>query len=76
MRGEISQSTMHSLDRHTGVVMFSEVSRNGVSCWNSHYPLREKKMAMIDSDDVKMIYPVDLNVGFTIQSNELVILIT
>lgn len=55
---------MHSLDRHTGVVMFAQVARNGVSCWNSRDPLNEGKIAMIDSDDVKMIYPVDLNVSY------------
>lgn len=54
---------MHGLDRHTGVVMFAQVARNGVSCWNSQYPLNEDKIAMIDSDNVKMIYPVDLNVS-------------
>lgn len=65
MRGEKSQCTMHSLDRHTGVVMFAQVARNGVSCWNSEEPLNEDKIAMIDSDDAKMIYPVDLNVSYS-----------
>lgn len=63
IRGDKSQCTMHSFDRHTEVVMFSQVAWNGVSCWNSRNPLNKDQIAVIDSDDVKMIYPVDLNVS-------------
>ncbi|KAG4071376.1 hypothetical protein HA402_004080 [Bradysia odoriphaga] len=62
VRGAKSQCTMHSMDRHTGVVMFAQVARNGVSCWNSRNPLNENQIAMIDSDDMRMIYPVDLSI--------------
>ncbi|KAJ6625913.1 L-dopachrome tautomerase yellow-f2, partial [Pseudolycoriella hygida] len=61
-RGFKSQCTMHSLDRHTGVIMFAEVAKNGVSCWNSYKPLHKGNIQLIDKDDVKMIYPVDLNI--------------
>lgn len=43
--------------------MFAQVAWNGVSCWNSANRLNENNIAMIDRDDVKMIYPVDLNVS-------------
>lgn len=54
---------MHSFDRETGVIMFAQVARNGVSCWNSATKLAETNIAMIDSDNERMIYPVDLNVS-------------
>lgn len=66
-RGDKSQSTMHAMDQNTGVVMFAQVARNGVSCWNSANYLSENNIGMIDSDNVKMIYPVDLNVSIILK---------
>lgn len=64
MRGVNSQSAMHDYDPRTGIIFYSQVAINGVSCWNTALPFSAQNHALIDQNNEKMIYPSDLNVKF------------
>jgi len=61
-RGPNTQSTMHQFDPTTGVIFYSQIGLNGVSCWNTAKPFSEQNHALLVSDADRMIYPSDLNV--------------
>lgn len=61
-RGPNTQSAMHAFDKFTGVLFYSQVGINGVSCWNSAKPFTPENHAIIARNDETMIYPGDLNV--------------
>lgn len=63
MRGTNTQSAMHDFDPRTGIIVYSQVAVNGVSCWNTAVPLSEQSHVLIDRNNDKMIYPSDLNVS-------------
>lgn len=53
---------MHDFDPETGIIFYSQVGANGISCWNSaskHSP--DNHVTLARNDDT-MIYPCDLNV--------------
>lgn len=62
MRGAKTQSAMHDYDPRTGIILYSQVAVNGVSCWNTAVPLTDQSHVLIDRNNDKMIYPSDLNV--------------
>lgn len=57
-----TQSAMHDFDSQSGIVFYSQVAVNGVSCWNSAKPYTPQNHALLERNDVTMIYPCDLNV--------------
>lgn len=61
-RGMNTQSAMHDFDQQSGVVFYSQVAVNGISCWNSAKPYTPQNHALLERNDVTMIYPGDLNV--------------
>ncbi|XP_063709031.1 L-dopachrome tautomerase yellow-f2-like [Culicoides brevitarsis] len=61
-RGPNSQSAMHHFDLGTGVMFFTEVAKNAVSCVNSFFPFVPTNHAIVAQDNEKMIYPSDLKV--------------
>lgn len=54
---------MHDYDPHSGVIFYSQIATNGVSCWDTNKPFSDRKHAIIDRNDETMIYPSDLNVS-------------
>lgn len=62
VRGEHTQSAMHDFDPTTGVIFFSQVATNGVSCWNTKKPLVPENFVQLQRNNDTMIYPADLNV--------------
>lgn len=58
-----SQSAMHDFDLRSGIMFYSQVGINGVSCWNSAKPYTPRNHEILDHDDVTMVYPSDLNVS-------------
>lgn len=61
-RGPNTQSAMHDFDRNTGVIFYSQVGINGVSCWNSNRPYTPENHGLLARNNETMIYPGDLNV--------------
>ncbi|XP_038220432.1 L-dopachrome tautomerase yellow-f2-like [Zerene cesonia] len=61
-RGENSQSTMHDFHNRTGVVFFSDIGRNAISCWNTAKSLSPAAVNVLAQDDELLSYPADLHV--------------
>lgn len=56
-RGINGQSAMHDFDANTGIMFYSQVALNGFSCWNSAKPYTPENHAVLERNDVTMIYP-------------------
>lgn len=54
---------MHVYDKHTGIIFYSQVSLNGIGCWDTTLPLNEENFHLIAQDNTTMIYPGDINVS-------------
>ncbi|KAJ6628025.1 L-dopachrome tautomerase yellow-f2 [Pseudolycoriella hygida] len=61
-RGNLSQSALHDFHQRSGIIFFSQIARNAVSCWNSQKPCTPENNVIVDQNDVTMNYPVDLNI--------------
>lgn len=62
-RGNLSQSALHDFHQRTGIIFFSQVARNAVSCWNTYKPCTPENNGIVDQNDTTLNYPVDLNVS-------------
>lgn len=54
---------MHDFDQRSGVIIFSQIGKNGLSCWNTAMPLSPANTALIVQDNKLMVYPSDLSVS-------------
>lgn len=54
---------MHDYDPNSGIIFYSQVAINGVSCYNTKKQFSTDNHAIIQRDDNTMIYPSDLNVN-------------
>jgi hypothetical protein len=62
---------MHGVHQKTGIMVFAEINKNAVSCWNTRKgSLAASRVGQIAQDDVKLIYPSDLNVSFGVEEEE------
>jgi Major royal jelly protein len=61
-RGNSSQATAEHFDEQTGVIFFTQVNRDGVTCWNTRKPLTPETCTVVDSDQSTLIFPNDLKV--------------
>lgn len=55
---------MHAYDKQTGIIFYSQVSLNGIGCWNTELPHNPSNFHLIVQDNTTMIYPSDINVSF------------
>lgn len=53
---------MHDFDRNSGIIFYSQVGRNGLSCWNTAKPYLPENHVLLAQNNQTMIYPGDLNV--------------
>lgn len=53
---------MHDYDENSGIMFYSQVGINGVSCWNTANEFSAKNHVLIAQNNETMIYPADLNV--------------
>ncbi|XP_052743870.1 L-dopachrome tautomerase yellow-f2-like isoform X2 [Bicyclus anynana] len=61
-RGDKSQATACDLDPNTNVLFYTQLSKNGVSCWNMDKPLTEENVPLIISDCNVLEFPSDIKV--------------
>lgn len=61
-RGAKSQSSIHALDRETGVIFFALIQQNAVSCWDSKKAFAPQNMAIVYKNDAEIVYPNDLSI--------------
>ncbi|CAG9563747.1 unnamed protein product [Danaus chrysippus] len=61
-RGEKSQATAIDFDHNNNVLFSTQLSKNGVSCWNVDQPLTPEKVPLIISDCTVLEFPNDIKV--------------
>lgn len=64
-RGENTQATASFLDPKTGVLLYTQINKNGVGCWNSYTnanAFTPQTNQLVASDNETMIFPNDLKV--------------
>ncbi|CAK1553083.1 unnamed protein product [Leptosia nina] len=61
-RGLLSQATAADFDPINNVMFYAQLSRNGVSCWNTEKPLDEENSPLILSDCTVLEFPNDIKV--------------
>lgn len=54
---------MHDFDQQSGVILFSQIGKNGLSCWNTEMPLNPTNAPLVAQDHEHLVYPADLNVS-------------
>lgn len=56
---------MHDFDARHGVLFFSQVANNGLSCWNIKKPLAVSgNHVQLQHNNDTMIYPADMHVSW------------
>lgn len=60
-RGSNSHTTSHVMSE-TGVKLFNLIDQNGIGCWYSGLPYKPQNMAVVDRDDVGLIFPCDIKI--------------
>lgn len=58
----MTQSAMHAFDEHSGIIIYSQVNRNGVACWNTANEFSQDNFILVAQNNETMIYPADLSV--------------
>lgn len=61
-RGERGQSTTESFDAKTNVLVYTQVNRDAVGCWNLNKPYTLENQGIIDVDSESLVYPNDLKI--------------
>ncbi|XP_045452696.1 protein yellow-like [Melitaea cinxia] len=61
-RGPLSQATACDYDAINNVLFYTQLSKNGVSCWNLDRPLTEDNVPLIISDCTVLEFPSDIKV--------------
>nr|XP_034835453.1 L-dopachrome tautomerase yellow-f2-like [Maniola hyperantus] len=61
-RGTMSQATACDVDPNNNVLFYTQLSKNGVSCWNLDKPLTEENVPLIISDCTVLEFPNDIKV--------------
>lgn len=62
-KGEKTQSTAAVLDAPTRVLFFTQLSRDGVACWNTKKTLKPENVALVATDSEKLIFTNDIRVS-------------
>lgn len=64
-RGPNTQATASFLDEKTGVLLYTQVNRDGIGCWNSYKHANEYSAdtnGIVSNDNETMVFPNDLKV--------------
>ncbi|XP_050682647.1 L-dopachrome tautomerase yellow-f2-like isoform X4 [Leptidea sinapis] len=61
-RGPLSQATAADLDLVHNVMFYSQLSRNGISCWNTEKAMTKENVPLILSDCVLLEFPNDVKI--------------
>ncbi|XP_014364565.2 protein yellow [Papilio machaon] len=63
-KGPQSQSTACDYDPKNNVLYYTELSKNGVGCWNLDRPFNSENTQLLISDCVALEYPNDIKMDF------------
>lgn len=56
------QSGPHEMDKASGIMFFTDMQKNSVSCWNIKEDFKPSNLRQVHQDNRTLIYPVDLTV--------------
>lgn len=59
-RGERGQSTTESFDADTNVLLYTQINKDAIGCWNLNKPYTPENQGIIDVDSESLVYPNDL----------------
>ncbi|XP_034254605.1 protein yellow-like [Thrips palmi] len=60
-RGANAHTTAHFMD-DDGILFYNLIDQNAVGCWNSRLPFSKDTQAVLDRDDVGLVFPSDVKV--------------
>lgn len=63
-RGKHSQSNCHDYDLKTGVIFFSDLHENAITCWNTGRALNKENVQIVTKNDATHVYTADIKVDF------------
>lgn len=61
LRGPNAHTTSHVMSER-GVELYNLIDQNAIGCWNSALPLKPQNTAIVDKDDVGLIFPCDVKI--------------
>lgn len=61
VRGPNSHTTSHVMSE-SGVELFALIDQNAIGCWNSALQLKPQNTAVVDKDDVGLLFPCDVKI--------------
>lgn len=61
-RGANGQSTAEFMDEKTNVLIYTQVNKDGIGCWNASKPYTPDTQGIIDSDSDALVFPNDLKI--------------
>lgn len=61
-RGPNGQATASDMDEKTQVLVYTQVNKDGIACWNTSKPYTPDTQGIIDSDSDALVFPNDLKV--------------
>lgn len=59
-RGPGGHSATEVFDKSSNVIFFTQLAKNGISCWNINTPLNDVTDVLVDQDPVALVMPVDI----------------
>lgn len=61
VRGPDAHTTSKVMD-DTGVQLYNLIDQNAIGCWWSGLPLKPQNVAIVDKDDVGLVFPCDIKI--------------
>lgn len=61
-RGANGQSTAEFMDEKTNVLIYTQVNKDGIGCWNASKPYTPDTQGIIDRDSNALVFPNDLKI--------------
>lgn len=61
-RGPNGQSTAEFFDEKTKTIVYTQVNKDGIGCWNTNKPYTPDTQGIIDSDSDALVFPNDLKI--------------
>nr|XP_034190763.1 protein yellow-like [Osmia lignaria] len=61
-KGARSQGPTSLIDTKTGIDYFTQVSKNGVACWDTSVPLDEDSFVLVAQDNTTLVFPQDISI--------------
>ncbi|KAK2576996.1 hypothetical protein KPH14_011958 [Odynerus spinipes] len=64
-KGQDSQGPSSVIDQETRIAYFTQVHKNGISCWDTDVKLTPETFILAGQDNETMVYPNDLTIDYT-----------